>query len=172
MRFGMVGGVHIEIAVSKGEQGAQFSQEFFRDLEVRVGAGRTYRGRVISLESQHDYLGRGGAVKVHQLRAVKREDVILPPKTLKLIETLVASSQRGNESKRCTSHARKGSLFYGPPGTGKAHTNHYLAPQLPQHTPSCVLQSNLGCCMGTIEKSAAYGISGAVLRRRRSRLTC
>jgi len=39
--------VHIEIAVSKGEQGAQFSQEFFRDLEVRVGAGRTYRGRVI-----------------------------------------------------------------------------------------------------------------------------
>jgi hypothetical protein len=173
MRFGMVGGVHIEIAVSKGEQGAQFSQEFFRDLEVRVGAGRTYRGRVISLESQHDYLGRGGAVKVHQLRAVKREDVILPPKTLKLLDRNVGGFVAARERiKALHFTCKKGLLFYGPPGTGKAHTIHYLAPQLPQHTPSCVLQSNLGCCMGTIEKSAAYGISGAVRRRRRSPLTC
>jgi hypothetical protein len=63
MRFGIVGGVHIEIAVSKGEQGARFSQEFFRDLELRVGAGRTYRGRVISLESQHKLLGSGRCCK-------------------------------------------------------------------------------------------------------------
>jgi hypothetical protein len=149
MRFGMVGGVHIEIAVSKGEQGAQFSQEFFRDLEVRVGAGRTYRGRVISLESQHDYLGRGGAVKVHQLRAVKREDVILPPKTLKLLDRNVGGFVAARERiKALHFTSKKGLLFYGPPGTGKAHTIHYLASQLPQHTPSCVLQSNLRLLYG------------------------
>src|SRR6267378_3104636 len=135
MRFGMVGGVHIEIAVSKGEQGAQFSQEFFRDLEVRVGAGRTYRGRVISLESQHDYLGRGGAVKVHRLRAVKREDVILPLKTLKLLDRNVAGFVAARERiKALHFTSKKGLLFYGPPGTGKTHTIHYLASQLPGHT--------------------------------------
>jgi hypothetical protein len=72
------GGVHVEIAIPAGEGGAQFSQESFRDLELRVGAGRTYRGRVISLESYYDPPGRGGAVNVHRLHKVNREDVILP----------------------------------------------------------------------------------------------
>jgi hypothetical protein len=33
-------------------------------------------------------------------------------------------------------------------------------------TPKRVLHSNFGCCIGTIEKSAAYKISGAVERRK------
>ena len=73
MQYGAVGGVHVELAVPKGEPGLQFSQSFFRDLESRVNAGGTYRGRVISLESHHEYSGRGGAVKVHRLRSVRRE---------------------------------------------------------------------------------------------------
>ena len=64
-------GIHIELAVPQGEQGLEFSQSFFRDLESRVNAGGTYRGRVISLEEHHDYSGRGGAVKVHRLHAVR-----------------------------------------------------------------------------------------------------
>jgi hypothetical protein len=39
MRYGQVGGVHVEIAVSSGELGARLSEELFRDIEVRVGAG-------------------------------------------------------------------------------------------------------------------------------------
>src|SRR6185436_17991912 len=50
MQHGMVGGVHVEVAVPIGEAGAALSSEYFRDLEVRVGAGKTYRGRVLSLE--------------------------------------------------------------------------------------------------------------------------
>jgi len=145
MRFGIVGGVHVEIAVSKGEQGAQFSQEFFRDLELRVGAGRTYRGRVISLESQHDYLGRGGGVKVHRLREVKREDVILPLKTLKLLDRNVGGFVAARERiKALHFTAKKGLLFYGPPGTGKTHTIHYLASQLPQHTTLLITAEQVG----------------------------
>lgn len=86
MRYGQAGGVHLEIGVPAGERGAQFSQELFRDLELRVGAGRTYRGRVISLESYYDYSGRGGSVKVHRLHKVNREDVILPERTLSLLD--------------------------------------------------------------------------------------
>jgi hypothetical protein len=33
-------------------------------------------------------------------------------------------------------------------------------------TPKRVLHSNFGCCIGTIEKSAAYKICGAVERRK------
>jgi hypothetical protein len=135
MRYGMAGGVHVEIAVPTGEPAAQFSQDLFRDLEVRVGAGRTYRGRVISLESYQDYSGRGGAVKVHRLHSVNREDVILPEKTLTLLDRNVGKFIAARDQiKALRFSAKKGLLFYGPPGTGKTHTIHYLASQLPEHT--------------------------------------
>jgi hypothetical protein len=86
MRFGQIGGMHVEIGVPAGGPGAEFSQALFRDLEIRVAAGRAYRGRVISLESYYDYSGRGGSVKVHRLHKVDREDVILPEKTLTLLD--------------------------------------------------------------------------------------
>lgn len=61
LTYGRSSGVHIEVGVPAGERGAAMSQAFFRDIEVHVAAGKTYRGRVISLESQHDYSGRGGS---------------------------------------------------------------------------------------------------------------
>jgi DNA replication protein DnaC len=124
----MVGGVHVELAVPKGEQGLQFSEDFFRQLELRVNSGGTYRGRVISLESQREFSGRGGAVKVHRLRAVHREEVILPEKTLSLLDRNVGSFIKArNHIKSLGLSAKKGLLFYGPPGTGKTLTIHYLA---------------------------------------------
>jgi hypothetical protein len=50
-----------------GERGALFSQELFRLLELQVSQGRTYRGRVISLEGQIHPMGGGSIVKVHRL---------------------------------------------------------------------------------------------------------
>jgi hypothetical protein len=145
MQFGMVGGVHIELAVPKGEQGMQFSEDFFRQLELRVNAGGTYRGRVISLESHGEYSGRGGAVKVHRLRAVQREEVILPEKTLGLLDRNVGSFIKArNHIKSLGLSAKKGLLFYGPPGTGKTLTIHYLACQLPQHTTLLITAEQVG----------------------------
>lgn len=145
MQYGRVGGVHIELAVPEGERGLQFSQNFFRDLESRVNTGGTYRGRVISLESHHDYSGRGGAVKVHRLHAVRREEVILPEKTLTLLDRNVGSFIHAREHiKSLGLSAKKGLLFYGPPGTGKTHTIHYLASQLPQHTTLLITAEQVG----------------------------
>ena len=145
MRFGQVGGVHVEIAVPAGERGAQFSQELFRDLEIRVSTGRTYRGRVISLESYYDYSGRGGAVKVHRLHKVNREDVILPQKTLTLLDRNVGKFVAARDQiKGLRFSTKKGLLFYGPPGTGKTHTIHYLASQLPEHTTLLITAEQVG----------------------------
>jgi DNA polymerase III delta prime subunit len=134
-RYGRVSGVHIEIAVPTGDRGARLSEELFRDIEVRVGAGRTYRGRVISLESYYDPTGRGGAVKVHRLRKVDRDEVILPQQTMDLLDrNVVRFVSARDHIKGFGFSAKKGLLFYGPPGTGKTHTIHYLASQLPDHT--------------------------------------
>jgi ATPase family associated with various cellular activities (AAA) len=145
MRFGQVGGVHVEIAIPVGERGAQLSKEWFRNLELRVAAGRTYRGRVISLENYYDYSGRSGAVKVHRLHKVNREDVILPQKTLQLLDRNVAMFIAARDRiKGLQFSTKKGLLFYGPPGTGKTHTIHYLASQLPEHTTLLITAEQVG----------------------------
>jgi energy-coupling factor transporter ATP-binding protein EcfA2 len=144
-RFGLRSGVQVEIGIPAGERGGQFSQELFRDLELLVAKGRTYRGRIISLEGHIDPLGGGSLVKVHRLAKVAREDVILPGKTLALLDRNVTGFMRAREQlKALQFQARKGLLFYGPPGTGKTHTIHYLASQLPNHTTLLVTAEQVG----------------------------
>jgi AAA+ superfamily predicted ATPase len=134
-RFGLCTSVQVEIATPVGEGGARFSQELFRQLELRVSQSRTYRGRVISLEGQIHPMGAGSIVKVHRLARVNREDVILPRKTLETLDRNVAGFMRARDRlKALQFQARKGLLFYGPPGTGKTYTIHYLASQLSNHT--------------------------------------
>lgn len=81
-----------------------------------MGACRTYRGRVISLEAAHGFAGFGGAVKVHRLRSVPREDVILPEKRCGFsIETSADLSPRESELRHSISRPRKDFYFTGRP---------------------------------------------------------
>jgi len=144
-RFGFQAGVEVEIAVTAGEQGLQFSQDLFRQLEQAISEGRSYRGRIISLEAHHHPMGGGSSVKVHRLAKVNREDVILPRRTLATLDRNVAGFMAAREAlKDMRFQARKGLLFYGPPGTGKTHTIHYLASQLPNHTTLLVTAEQVG----------------------------
>jgi ATPase family protein associated with various cellular activities (AAA) len=134
IRFGRLG-VHVDIAVPGGERGLLLSQQLFADLEQHVGSGRTYRGRIISLEHGQDHTGRGGAVKVHRLPAVARNDVILPERTLTILDRNIGGFVAARSRiKALRFSGKKGLLFYGPPGTGKTYTVHYLASQLLEHT--------------------------------------
>ncbi len=144
-QFGQMSGLLVEIAVPAGEPGAALSQELFRELELSVIAAKTYRGRVLSLEGYGDFLGRAGGVKVHRLHQVNREDVILPEKTLALLDRNVGRFVAVRDRiKNLRFSAKKGLLFYGPPGTGKTHTIHYLASQLPEHTTLLVTAEQVG----------------------------
>ncbi len=134
-QMGMPLGVQVEVAVPSTDVGIRFSERFFEDLEKTISAGRTYRGKVISLELAFDYTGRTGNVKVHRLRPVSRDEVILPERTVDLLDSnLVNFIAVRREIKEMKFSAKKGLLFYGPPGTGKTHTLHYLAGALPGHT--------------------------------------
>lgn len=144
-RFGLRSGVQVEIAVPSGQRGAQFSQEFFRELELLVSQGRTYRGRIISLEGHIDPMGGGSMVKVHRLVKINRDSVILPPKTLAVLDHNITGFMMAREQlKALQFQTRKGLLFYGPPGTGKTYTIHYLASQLKNHTTLLVTAEQVG----------------------------
>jgi hypothetical protein len=135
-RFGLNSGVQVEIAAPSGDRGAQISRDLFRDLELQIGKGRTYRGRIISLEAHIHPMGGGSMVKVHRLAKVNREDVILPRKTLALLDRNVAGFMTAREQlKTLGFQTRKGILFYGPPGTGKTIRSTIWLPNCPITLP-------------------------------------
>ena len=134
-RFGRPEGSHVEIAVPAGEAASMLSRRLLDEFESLVRGTSSYRGKVISLEQPDRYTGHSGPLRVHKLRNVSREEVILPVRTLQLLDRNVVDfvKQRG-QLKKLGLPIKKGLLFYGPPGTGKTHTIHYLAGQLTDHT--------------------------------------
>ncbi len=145
VRYGRPEGTHIEIAVPPGEAGSQLSRRLLDELEAMVGKTASYRGKVISLESPDRYSGQHGPLRVHRLRNVQRNEVILPEKTLQLLDRNIGEFVRQRERLRQLGlPIKKGLLFYGPPGTGKTHTIHYLAGQLPDHTTLLVTAEQVG----------------------------
>ena len=110
-------------------------QRCFAELENAVNAARCYRGKVLSLDGDADYRGRSKGIMVHKLPPVRRDEVILPEATLKLLDRNVLSFVGSRaQLRRLGQSTRKGILLYGPPGTGKTHTIRYLASNLPGHT--------------------------------------
>jgi len=145
IQHGCVTAVQVDVAVPSGEAGLEFSQAFFRQLEIGVHAGRAYRGRVISLEQEPHFSGVGGTVKVHRLHKVTRDQVILPHETLALLERNIHKFvDVRDQIKNRDFSVKKGLLFYGPPGTGKTHTIHYLASHFAGHTTLLVTAEQLG----------------------------
>jgi hypothetical protein len=116
-------------------RGTDAAAVFFKYLERAVEKGRSYRGKVLSLNSESSYTGQFHGLLVHRLRPVPREGVILPPRTLELLDRnavrFIAQRPRLRSAGLAT---KKGLLFYGPPGTGKTHTIHYLASAVPGQT--------------------------------------
>ncbi|MEI9922824.1 MAG: hypothetical protein WDN50_03955 [Bradyrhizobium sp.] len=53
--YGREAGIRIEIAVPVGAEGGEFVQRCFSELENDVGAARSYRGKILSLDVDSDY---------------------------------------------------------------------------------------------------------------------
>jgi cell division protease FtsH len=129
------GSLRMEWATLDDAEGAAATEEIFRRLEQTLADASCYRGKVLSFEVQTSYRGESSGITVHRLRTVEREQVILPPRTLELLDRNVLKFVRQRpELRKFRQATKKGLLFYGPPGTGKTHTIHYLAKALPDHT--------------------------------------
>ncbi len=125
--------VQVQVAGKAGD--GEFAERLFEAMEDAVRNAVSYRGKVLSLEDGSLYMGQATGLTVHKLRGVGREEVILPPKTLDLLDRNVVRFVRHRGSLRRAGQAiRKGLLFYGPPGNGKTHTIHYLIRALEGHT--------------------------------------
>ena len=77
-----------------GADGAAFVQRCFSELENAVNDARSYRGKVLSLDGTRiigDVARRHGP----QMPSVRREDVILPEPTRKLLDRNVLSFMEG-----------------------------------------------------------------------------
>jgi len=113
--FGRLSGTHVEIAVPLGEAGSNLSRRLFDRLEVLVRRTASYRGKVISLEAADNYSGRVGVLRVHKLRNVSRNQVVLPEKTLQLLDRNIGGFIRQREELRKLGlPIKKGLLLYGP----------------------------------------------------------
>jgi hypothetical protein len=138
-------GLRVEIAVPMGAAGDSLVQRIFAELEAAVSAARSYRGKVLSLEGGDDYRGRSRGVMVHRLPPVDRDAVILPERTLQLLNRNVMGLVENRAAlRRLGQSTRKGILLYGPPGTGKTHTIRYLAANLPGHTTLIITAEQVG----------------------------
>ncbi len=145
-KHGPTTGWHVEIAVPVGPAGEKFVRDTFRKLEEAIQASASYRGKVLSLESERQFSGMAaGNIVVHRLEPVAREEIILPTRTLELLErnvfNFLAQRRRMLEMRM---PIKKGLLFYGPPGTGKTHTIRYLAGALKEHTTLLVTAEQCG----------------------------
>jgi ATP-dependent Clp protease adapter protein ClpS len=137
--------IRISTAVPKGGEGDDLVQRVFAELEAAVSAARSYRGKVLSLEGGDNYSGRSRGVMVHRLPPVDRDAVILPERTLQLLNRNVMELVDNRAAlRRLGQSTRKGVLLYGPPGTGKTHTIRYLAANLPGHTTLIITAEQIG----------------------------
>jgi ATP-dependent 26S proteasome regulatory subunit len=131
----MATGTNVEVSVPPGEKGAELARRILDGIESKVKAGSSYRGKVLSLEASNRYDGAMGHIRVHKLRSVTADQLVLPPSTIALLDRNVIGFIGQRERLKSLGLAvKKGLLFYGPPGTGKTYTVHYLAGRLPHHT--------------------------------------
>jgi hypothetical protein len=145
VQYGRATGVRFQVATADTAEGVTIADAFFRALESAVHDARSYRSKILSLEQDDTYTGQSTGIRVHKLHAVAREQVILPRRTLDLLDRNVVRFVQRREGLRALGQAtKKGLLFYGPPGTGKSHTIHYLAGALAGHTTLLVTAEQVG----------------------------
>jgi tetratricopeptide (TPR) repeat protein len=129
------GMLKVQVAAVKGPKALKATHDLFHHIENTVRQSACYRGKVLSLDEKEMYSGEGLGILVHKLKKVRREQVILPPRTVDLLDRNVMEFVAQRPRLAALGQAtKKGLLFYGPPGTGKTHTIHYLTNAMPGHT--------------------------------------
>lgn len=123
-------GVHacLEIAVAPGDAPARFAAQLTDDLSRQAERGLSWRGKVLVLDRAHDDFEVSAAgLRVADAAPVHRDEIVLPEKTLALIErNTLGFVGQAQQLARLGMSTKKGVLLYGPPGTGKTFIVRWL----------------------------------------------
>lgn len=136
----------VEILAPPGEEAAARTSEMIAAIETAVANGRSYRGKVLSLEGSETFRGTAAnSLTVHFRTPVEEHELILPDAVKHALDRHIIrfAAERG-ALKALGQSGRKGVLLYGPPGTGKTHTIRYLAERLQDHTTFLVTAEQIG----------------------------
>ena len=137
--------VHVEVMASEAAR----AERFLADLRQSLRRRNVYRGRVLSLETDHY---EGLRVHFHKLPEISEEQIILPTGLLNRVERQTVRFGKHSEKLLAAGrHLKRGILLHGPPGTGKTLTAMYLASQMRDRT--ILLLTGRG--LGLIEHSCA-----------------
>src|SRR6266545_2875654 len=119
----------LEISVPQGEAPARFAGRLAERLRAQAERGDSWRGKVLMLDRAHDDFELSAAgLRVIDAVAVQRDEIVLPERTLALIErNTLGFAHEVERLARLGLSARKGVLLYGPPGTGKTLVVRWLA---------------------------------------------
>lgn len=136
----------VEIAAPGGEAAGREVAAILAAIERAVFEGRSYRGKILSLEASETYRGQSpSALTVHHREPMEESDLVLPAAVRAALERhIVAFAAHRAALVALGQSGRKGVLLYGPPGTGKTHTIRYLAQRLADHTTFLVTAEQVG----------------------------
>jgi len=147
----------LEIGVGPGGIPARVAAQIADQLRTRAESGASWRGKILALESacdDFDVLPAG--LRVEKAAPVRRADIILPEKTLTLIErNTLGFAQRAEQLALLGLSAKKGVLLYGPPGTGKTLVVRWLAGALEGYTKLIVTAGHYALLAETFEIARA-----------------
>jgi ATP-dependent 26S proteasome regulatory subunit len=123
-----------------------------RELRTRSEGGASWRGKVLVLEPAHDdYEISPAGLRVEKAAPVRRDDIVLPEKTLTLIErNTVGFVRDASRLAQLGLSAKKGVLLFGPPGTGKTLVVRWLAGSLEGYTKIIVTAGHYGLLEETL----------------------
>ncbi len=137
--------IQLEVCGMQGEAIVEITRKVFDQIEAKIRAAQSYRGKVLSLEQSPHYGGSSTGITVHKIQPVDANEIILPEKTLKELDrTIIRFCEKRQELRELGMQTKRGVMFYGPPGTGKTHTIRYLASKLENHTTFLITAEQIG----------------------------
>lgn len=144
--------VRLEIAVAPGDTMARVAARIMGELRTQAEDGASWRGKVLVLEPAHDdYEISPAGLRVEKAAPVRRDDIVLPEKTLALIErNTVGFVRDASRLAQFGLSAKKGVLLFGPPGTGKTLIVRWLAGSLEGYTKIIVTAGHYGLLEETL----------------------
>ncbi len=144
-------GVRVEIAADAN--GKKAAEAMLATVRATAEHAATYRGKVLA-PSEEEYAFDEGPITLRVVRCkpVEREEIVLAPGILELIErNTLGFAARCEQLARLGMASQKGVLLHGPPGTGKTLLVRYLTGALAQHTKLLLSGDKLAWLGDTIE---------------------